>query len=109
MKKIFAALFSLMIIPSSSFSGTIQNNQEFYQVGKNYLFIPRINQVEKGRVVLVTSQEIVFSKRFVLIHSIFPKTSRHRSAISEFLHSKNRNKLLKKKTLTFQQATVEAT
>jgi hypothetical protein len=40
--------------------------ESFFEVGKTYLFTPRMNLVMKGTVVQVTDQEIVFTNRYIL-------------------------------------------
>lgn len=42
---------------------------EFFEVGKTYLFVPRLNMVMVGTVAQVTDHEIVFTNRSLLSES----------------------------------------
>jgi hypothetical protein len=39
---------------------------QFFEVGKSYLFVPRIGVVMKGTVTQITDQEVVFTDRSIL-------------------------------------------
>lgn len=41
-------------------------SDQFFEVGKSYLFVPRIGVVMKGTVTQITDQEIVFTDRSIL-------------------------------------------
>lgn len=57
------------IIMLMLYSGITLAADEFFEVGKTYLFVPRINMVMKGTVKQVTDHEIVFTNRYVLKES----------------------------------------
>lgn len=65
MKK-FAAAVLFSLIANSALAA------EFFEVGKTYLFVPRLNMVMKGTVTQVTDHEIVFTNRYVLKASRVP-------------------------------------
>ena len=54
----------LALLSSVTFAGG-----EFFEVGKTYLFVPRLNMVMIGTVTQITDHEIVFSNRSVLKQS----------------------------------------
>jgi hypothetical protein len=62
-KLIHATIFALtaILLSSSVFAG-----DSFFEVGKTYLFTPRMNLVMKGTVAQVTDHEIVFTNRYIL-------------------------------------------
>lgn len=55
------AVTTLALASSVSFAGG-----EFFEVGKTYLFVPRLNMVMVGTVAQVTDHEIVFTDRMLL-------------------------------------------
>ena len=84
-------------------SGTAFASDQFFEVGKSYLFVPRINMVMKGTVTQITDQEVVFTDRSILKSSKVPASAQNDdsksaaikgAAITEFLKSKNREALL---------------
>ncbi len=85
------------LIASTAFAA-----EQFYEVGKSYLFVPRINMVLKGTVTQITDQEIVFDDIAVLKASKAAanvrddaKSGKIKSeAVVAFLKSKNRDALL---------------
>lgn len=47
-------------------SSTAIAADQFFEVGKSYLFVPRLDFVMKGTVTQITDQEIVFTDRSIL-------------------------------------------
>ena len=41
-------------------------SDQFFEVGKSYLFVPRVDVVMKGTVAQITDHEIVFTDRYIL-------------------------------------------
>lgn len=81
----------------------------FFEVGKSYLFIPRMDLVVKGTVTQVTDHEIVFTDRYLLKASAAAvnadnddaKSGRTKSAaIAEYLKSNNKEALLEEGPLS---------
>lgn len=62
-------LVAVLLFTSTVFAG----ENLFFEVGKTYLFIPRIGVVERGIVIKVTDQEVVFNDRSLLITSNLKK------------------------------------
>lgn len=58
------AVATLVLASSVSFAGN-----EFFEVGKTYLFVPRLNMVMVGTVSQITDHEIVFTNRMLLKES----------------------------------------
>lgn len=84
-------------------SSAVFASDQFFEVGKSYLFTPRLNMVIKGTVTQITDQEIVFTDRAILkaskaaatITNDDMKSGKIKSeAIAEFMKSKNREALL---------------
>ena len=96
--KIAKSFFSSLLLTSMLSTTAFAN--DFFEVGKTYLFIPRVDVVMKGKVVQVTDQEIVFTDRYVLKASKIAKgndekaAKLNRAAIAEYLSSKNKASLL---------------
>lgn len=63
LRQLFAAAV-LILVSTISFAG-----DEFFEVGKSYLFVPRLNLVILGTVTQVTDHEIVFTNRMLLKES----------------------------------------
>ncbi len=93
-----AAIAIISVISSATFAAG-----QFFEVGKSYLFVPRLNMVFKGTVTQVTDQEVVFKDRAILKASKAAATVQNddaksgsikSEAIAEFLKSKNREALL---------------
>lgn len=63
LRKLLAAAV-LVLVSSATFAGG-----EFFEVGKTYLFVPRLNMVMVGTVSQVTDHEIVFTNRMLLKES----------------------------------------
>ncbi len=84
-------------------SSAVFASDQFFEVGKSYLFIPRLNMVFKGTVTQITDHEIVFTDRATLKSSKAAATVMNddvksgkikSDAIMEFMKSKNREALL---------------
>ena len=84
-------------------STTVLADDSFFEVGKTYLFTPRLDLVMKGKVVQVTPQEVVFTDRYILKASkaaMLAKNDDAKSAmikskaIVEYMKSKNKAALL---------------
>lgn len=58
--QLFAAVL-LVLASTVSFA-----SDEFFEVGKTYLFVPRLNLVMVGTVTQITDNEIVFTNRMLL-------------------------------------------
>jgi len=50
----------------SLLSATVFAADQFFEVGKSYLFVPRLDLVMRGTVTQITDQEIVFTDRALL-------------------------------------------
>ena len=92
-KYIIATAIALSAITASAAANS------FYQVGKQYLFVPRLSLVEMGTVVQVTPQEVVFDNLYTVNNSTSNPSKKdsgkkHSNAIYRYLHSKDRAKLL---------------
>lgn len=63
LRQLTAAAF-LVFASTATFAGS-----EFFEVGKTYLFVPRLNMVMLGTVSQITDHEIVFTNRSLLKQS----------------------------------------
>jgi len=63
LRQILAAA-TLVLASNVAFAGG-----EFFEVGKTYVFVPRLNMVMVGTVTQVTDHEIVFTNRMLLKES----------------------------------------
>jgi hypothetical protein len=82
---------------------TLYASDQFFVVGKSYLFVPRLNMVMKGTVTQVTDHEIVFTDRSVLKASKVPASANNddvksgkikSTAIADYLKSDKKESLL---------------
>ena len=96
MKKILntLTLASTLLLASAAMA-----SDAFFEVGKSYLVIPRIDVVIKGTVTQVTDQEVVFKDHYELTTSK-PGGSYKSTAIKEYLNSKDKASLLERTSLT---------
>ena len=51
---------------TSLLSTVVLAADSFFEIGKTYLFTPRMNIVMKGTVTQITNNEIVFTNRYIL-------------------------------------------
>lgn len=84
-------------------SSTAFAAEEFFEVGKTYLFTPRMNLVMKGTISQITDHEIVFTNRSILKASKASAAIKNDdakavairgAAIAEYLKSDKKDSLL---------------
>ncbi|EKD70456.1 MAG: hypothetical protein ACD_46C00531G0006 [uncultured bacterium] len=59
-------IFKISIVLATFLANTAFAADQFFEVGKTYLFVPRMNIVMKGTVTQVTDNEIIFTNRYIL-------------------------------------------
>lgn len=88
-----ALISASLMLPAQGYAGA------FFETGKTYLFIPRIDVVIKGTVVEVTDHEVVFTDRHVLKAS--KSGGRQKiAAVKAYLDSDNKQSLLERSIIT---------
>lgn len=97
-KSFYFILFLLTAIASTNLLAADQ----FFEVGKSYLFTPRLSMVMKGTVVQITDQEIVFTNRYILkaskasanVKDEAKGVAMRGAAVAEYLKSDKKQSLL---------------